>query len=165
MEKALGSICYKWIAISVVSVGTLLCTLNSGSMRIALPQLGHVFQAGPNAVVWVLLIYKLVGTVFMLILGRVGNVFGRKRVYCFGMIIHTMGLGLCALSHNLIQLVLLRALQAIGASMTVAMGCAIITAAFPANERGRAMGIVWAVTGIGLLTGPAAGGFLLDLLG
>jgi MFS family permease len=76
-----------------------------------------------------------------------------------------MGLGLCALSHNLIQLVLLRALQAIGASMTVATGYAIITAAFPANERGRAMGIMGAVTGIGLLTGPAAGGFLLDLLG
>jgi MFS family permease len=84
MEKALGSICYKWIAISVVSVGTLLCTLDSGSMRIALPQLGHVFQAGPNAVVWVLLIYQLVSTGFMLILGRVGDVFGESGYIVLG---------------------------------------------------------------------------------
>ena len=165
MKKALGGICYKWIAISVVAIGTLLATLDSGSMRIALPQLGHVFQAGPNAVVWVVLIYPIIGTGFMLILGRLGDVFGRKRVYCFGMIIHTMGLGLCALSQTLIQLVLFRLLQAIGVSMTVAMGYAIIIAAFPTNERGRAMGIMGAVTGISLLTGPVMGGVLLDLLG
>lgn len=165
MKNAIRRRCYKWIAVCVVSVGSSLNTLDSGSMRIALPQLGHVFQASPNAVVWVLLIYMLVGTGLMLILGRVGDVFGRKRVYCFGLIIHTMGLGLCAVSQSLIQLVLFRWLQAIGDCMTVAMGYAIITAAFPTDERGRAMGMMGAVTGIGLLTGPVVGGFLLDLLG
>ena len=165
MKKAEPRISYKWIAMSVVAVGTFMITLDSGAVRIALPQLGHVFQAGPNSVVWVLLIYLLIGTGLMLTLGWAGDAFGRKRLYTFGLVIFSMGLGLCSLAQSLIQLVMFRLVQAVGAAMTVATGNAIITASFPSQERGRALGIMGAVVGVGLLSGPALGGILLDLLG
>jgi len=165
MKKAEPRISYKWIAMSVVAVGTFMITLDSGAVRIALPQLGHVFQAGPDIVVWVLLIYLLIGTGLMLTLGWAGDAFGRKRLYTFGLVIFSMGLGLCSLAQSLIQLVMFRLVQAVGAAMTVATGNAIITASFPSQERGRALGIMGAVVGVGLLSGPALGGILLDLLG
>jgi len=165
MKKAEPHISYKWIAMSVVAVGTFMSTLDSGAVRIALPRLGHVFQAGPNTVVWVWLIYLLIGTGLMLTLGWVGDAFGRKRLYTFGLVIFSMGLGLCSLAQSLIQLVMFRLVQAVGAAMTVATGNAIITASFPSEERGRALGIMGAVVGVGLLSGPALGGILLDLLG
>jgi len=165
MKKAESRISYKWIAMSVVAVGTFMSTLDSGAVRIALPQLGHVFQAGPNTVVWVWLIYLLIGTGLMLTLGWAGDAFGRKRLYTFGLAIFSLGLGLCSLAQSLIQLVMFRLVQAVGAAMTVATGNAIITASFPSQERGRALGIMGAVVGVGLLSGPALGGILLDLLG
>lgn len=165
MKKPEPRISYKWIAMSVVAVGTFMSTLDSGAVRIALPQLGHVFQAGPNTVVWVWLIYLLIGTGLMLTLGWAGDAFGRKRLYTFGLVIFSLGLGLCSLAQSLIQLVMFRLVQAVGAAMTVATGNAIITASFPSQERGRALGIMGAVVGVGLLSGPALGGILLDLLG
>ncbi len=165
MKKAESRISYKWIAMSVVAVGTFMSTLDSGAVRIALPQLGHVFQAGPNTVVWVWLIYLLIGAGLMLTLGWAGDAFGRKRLYTFGLVIFSLGLGLCSLAQSLIQLVMFRLVQAVGAAMTVATGNAIITASFPSQERGRALGIMGAVVGVGLLSGPALGGILLDLLG
>jgi len=165
MEKAEPGISYKWIAMSVVAVGTFMSTLDSGVVLIALPHLGHVFQAGPDTVVWVWLIYLLIGTGLMLTLGRAGDAFGRKRLYTFGLVIFSIGLGLCSLAQGLIQLVMFRLVQAVGAAMTVATGNAIITASFPSEERGRALGIMGAVVGVGLLSGPVLGGILLDLLG
>lgn len=142
-----------------------MSTLDDGAVRIALPHLGHVFQAGPDTVVWVLLIYLLIGTGFMLTLGWAGDAFGRKRLYTFGLVIFSIGLGLCSLAKSLIQLVMFRLVQAVGAAMINAIGNAIITGSFPSEERGRALGITEAVVGVGLLSGPALGGILLDRLG
>ncbi len=165
MKKTEHSIPYKWIAMSVVAVGTFMNTLDAGAIRIALPHLGHVFQVGPDTVVWVWLIWLLMGTGLMLTMGRVGDAFGRKRLYIFGLVIFSLGLGLCSLAQGLIQLVMFRLIQAVGAAMTISTGNAIVTASFPPEERGKALGIIGAVVGAGLLSGPVLGGFLLDLLG
>ena len=165
MEKAERSISYTWIVMSVVAMGTLITTWDAGAIRIALPHLGHVFNTDPNTVIWVWLIYLLVGIGLMLTMGRAGDVFGRKRLYTFGLIIFGLGLGLCSLSQGLIQLVVFRFIQAVGAAMIIATGNAIITASFPPEKRGRALGIMGAIVAVGLLSGPALGGFLLDFLG
>lgn len=165
MQKAGRSISYKWIAMSVVAMGTLMSALDMGAVRIVLPHLEQVFQTGPNTVVWVSLIWLLIGSGLMLALGRAGDVFGRKRVFTLGLAIFSLGLGLCSLAQSLIQLVMFRLIQGVGAAMTMATEYAIITASFPSKERGRALGIMGAVAGLGLLSGPALGGFFLDLLG
>ncbi|MFC1931024.1 DHA2 family efflux MFS transporter permease subunit [Chloroflexota bacterium] len=164
MEEARYKFSYKWIVLSVVAIGTLMATLDAGMVRIALPHLSSVFQVGPNTVVWVLLVYLLICTGLMLTLGRAADTFGRKRLYTLGLVIFSLGLGLCALAQSFIQLVIFRLIQAVGAAMVMAIGDAILTASFPSKERGRALGIMGAVIGAGLLSGPALGGILLDFL-
>ncbi|MFC1985460.1 DHA2 family efflux MFS transporter permease subunit [Chloroflexota bacterium] len=165
MGKAERSISYKWAAVSVVAVGAFISTLDVGVIRIALPHLGHVFQAAPDTVVWVWLIKFFIGTSLMLTLGRAGDAFGRKKLFILGLLISSLGLGLCSLAQGLLQLVIFRLVQAIGDAMTIAIGNAIITTSFPSEERGKVLGIIVAVAGVGALSGPALGGFLLDLFG
>ncbi len=153
---------YKWVALAVVAAGTLTVTLDEGSVRVVLPELATAFDAVADDVVWVWLIYLLVGAGLMLSLGWIGDVLGRKRVYTFGLVLFTVGLGLSSISSSLGQLIAFRGVQAIGAAMTVAMSNAIVTASFPAEERGRALGIVAAVVSVGLLAGPMIGGVLVE---
>ena len=156
---------YKWIALAVISAGILMITLDEGSVRIILPALGTAFDATVDDVLWVWLIYLLIGAGLVLTLGRIGDAFGRKRIYTGGLVLFTIGLGLSAAAPGLAELVASRAVQAVGAAMIVAMANAIVTAAFPAQERGRALGIMATVVSIGLLGGPALGGALVDWLG
>ncbi|MFC1898714.1 MFS transporter [Chloroflexota bacterium] len=159
------NISYKWIAMSVVSMGIFMGTLDMGAMRVALPHLEQVFETGPDNVVWVSLIWLLTGSSLMLAMGRIGDIFGRKKLFTLGMAIFTLGLILCSLAQNLTQLIAFRFIQSFGAALNISIQYAILTASFPSNERGKAIGIMGAVAGLGLLSGPALGGFFLDLLG
>ncbi len=165
MNKAEIRVPYKWKAMVAGALGALVSTMDMGMMRIALPRLGEVFEVGPNSVIWVQLIYLMVGTGMMLTIGKVADTFGRKRVFSLGLVVSSLGLLLCSLSQNFGQLLSARFVFAIGATMSIATVNAIITAAFPAKERGKALGIIGAVVSMGLLSGPAVGGILLDTLG
>lgn len=162
MEQTKRGISYKWITIMVVATGTFMETLDFGMVRIALPHLADVFQVGPNTIVWLMLLYMLVSTGLMLTLGHAGDKFGRKRLYTIGLAIFSLGLGLSSIAQGFLQLIVFRLIQACGVAITLANGYAIVTASFPTEERGRALGIMGAVVGAGLLSGPAIGGFLLD---
>jgi EmrB/QacA subfamily drug resistance transporter len=165
LSKHKRGVAYKWLVMSVVAMGTLITTIDMGGIRVILPHLEQVFQSSPNVVVWVSLIWVLVGSSLMLSMGRAADIFGRKRLYTFGFAIFLLGLVLCALSRNVVQLIIFRFIQSIGAGMTIAIGMAILTPSFPSNERGKALGIIGAIAGLGLLSGPALGGLCLDLFG
>ncbi len=156
---------YKWISVMVIATGTLMVTLDAGMVRITLPHFGDLFGVDPNTVIWLTLIYMLIGTGLMLTLGRMGDVFGRKRLYTFGLLVFSLGLGLCAIAQNFIQLLIFRLILSIGGATTVANGNAIVASSFPPEERGRAMGIMVSIVGIGLAGGPALGGLILESLG
>jgi len=100
----------------------------------------------------------------MLILGRTGDMFGRRRIYLLGALIFTLGLTLCSLAQNVTQLIVFRIFQAIGASMLISCGAAIVTEAFPENERGKGLGFLAVSVSAGLISGPMLGGFLLGWL-
>lgn len=163
MERTKG-IPYKWLALLTVSIGTFMGTLDASIVNISFPRLTQVFDTEPSIVLWVSVAYLLVGVSLMLTLGRIGDVLGRKRVYIAGFIIFTIGLILCSLSQSIVQLILSRVVQAVGSAMTVALSTAIITDAFPSQERGKALGILGGVVSSGLLSGPVIGGLLLDAL-
>ncbi len=163
MEKTKG-ITYKWLALLTVSIGTFMATLDLSIVNISFPRLTNVFETEPSVVLWVTVGYLLVSVSLMLTLGRIGDVLGRKRVYVLGFALFTVGLILCSLSQSILQLILSRIVQAVGAAMIVALGTAIVTAAFPNEERGKALGILGGVVSAGLLSGPVLGGFLLDIL-
>ncbi|MBI3977767.1 MAG: MFS transporter [Chloroflexi bacterium] len=155
---------YKWWAFAVVSVGMFLGAMESSGIVVALPEFGRLFAAGPETVLWVVLAYTLTLTGFLLTAGRIADVVGRKRVYMAGFLVFTLALALSTLAQELWQLVACRVLQGLGGAMLISNGNAIITAAFPDDERGKALGLAESVVGAGLMLGPIAAGFLLDLL-
>lgn len=138
-------------------------TLDVSIVNISFPRLTKVFETEPSVVLWVTVVYLLVSTGLMLIVGRMGDVFGRKKVYILGFALFTIGLVLCSLSQSILQLILSRIVQGVGSAMIMALSIAIVTAAFPDQERGKALGILGAVLSAGILTGPVLGGFLLDI--
>ncbi|MGP8330548.1 MAG: MFS transporter, partial [Methanosarcinaceae archaeon] len=109
--------------------------------------------------------YLLTITTFLLTLGRLSDMYGRKKVFAGGLLVFSMGSALCSLSASVGQLIAFRVIQGFGAAMIIATSTAIVTSAFPHTERGKAMGIIGTVVSVGSMTGPVLGGFLIDLIG
>ena len=151
----------KWLAITVISVGTISATLNASIINIANPILASDFGVSMTQIQWVVTIYLIIMSSLMLLFGRLGDRFGAHRIYIVGLATFTVGTLCCALSNSLITLLLARVLQGIGGSMTVAMGMGLVTTIFPIEQRGRAIGINVLMVGLGNVAGPAVGGFIL----
>ena len=143
---------YKWIALSNTTIGMLLATVNATSILIAMPVIFRGIDINPldpanfSYLLWLLMGYMVVSAVLVVTAGRLGDMFGRTRVYNLGFAIFTLAaIGLTFVwsrgSAGAIELIAFRMLQAIGGAMLMASGAAIITDAFPANQRGFALGI------------------------
>ena len=156
---------YKWHAMLVVSIGTFMATLDASIVNLALPILRDYFNTDIATIEWVMLSYLLTVTTLLLTLGRLSDMYGRKPMFLAGLLIFTLGSGLCSLSASAGQLIAFRVVQGLGAAMLMANSTAIITDVFPHTERGKALGLVGTVVSIGYITGPVLGGFLIDRMG
>jgi EmrB/QacA subfamily drug resistance transporter len=154
-----------WAVFAAVALGTFMATLDSSIVNVALPTLAHTFGATVTQIEWVSLSYVLTITGLLLPFGRLGDSLGRRRVFLAGLALFTIGSGACAFSYSTATLVAARLLQGVGASMLSANSVALITAAFPREIRGRALGAVGAVVGLGLTVGPPVGGLMLSHFG
>lgn len=154
----------KWFVLLAVAMGIFLATIDGSIVNVALPTLEAEFGASFALVQWVVLSYLLTVTTLMLGVGRVADMHGKRPLYLAGFVIFTIGSVLCAFAPSIGVLIAFRVLQAIGAAMTQALGVAILTEAFPPQERGRALGIGGAMVSIGVVTGPTLGGLLIDAL-
>ncbi len=143
---------YKWIALSNTTVAVLLATIDSSIMLIAMPQIFHGIALNPLQphntlyLLWMILGYQVVTSVLVVSLGRLGDMFGRVRMYNLGFIIYTVASLALTLDPYIGQagalwLVIGRIFQGIGAAFLVANSGAILTDAFPPNQRGLALGI------------------------
>ena len=155
----------KWVALSVISVGTLASTLDGGGVSVAFPALAEAFSSDASTVLWVSVAFWVTSVGLLLSLGWLGDVAGRRRVFTLGSLVFGLGLAAVAGSFSLWQVIGARIVQGIGSSMMLSNLNALITASFPSSERGKAMGISGAVVGVGLTGGPLLGGALLDALG
>lgn len=151
----------KWWVMAAVAIGVFLSTIDGSIVNVALPTLARDLKAPFTAVQWVVLAYLLVVVSLMMVAGRLADVCGKKRLYTAGFIIFTVGSLLCGLSPTVMLLVASRVVQAIGASLLMALGAAIVTEVFPPQERGRAMGMIGMMVSIGLVSGPTFGGIIL----
>ena len=163
-DTPIGGVAYRYVALSLVCLGIFLGTIDSSIINIALPTLATEFDTSIQNVIWVTLIFILVSTGLGLIMGRLGDIYGRKLLYVVGFFLFTAAAGASAISGSLPELLGGRVLQAIGSSMVLANGAAIITATFPAAQRGRGLGIMVASVGAGVAVGPVLGGVLVDVL-
>lgn len=147
-----------------VAFGTFMATLDSSIVNIALPTIRAKLETGDN-IEWIVLSYLLVTTSTLLIMGRLSDMLGRKKIYLLGFAVFTLGSLLCGLSWNLMSLVGFRIVQGLGAAMIFANGPAIVSDVFPPDKRGQALGWIGTAVAAGSSTGPVAGGILLENFG
>ena len=152
---------YKWIALSVTTIGALMAAIDSTIVILALPDMMEKLHADLIEMVWVIMAYILISTVFLLTFGRVADMLGRVRMYNLGFVVFTVGSALCGISQNATQLILFRLVQGAGAALMMVNSPAIITEVFPPNERGRALGINGITWALGGIAGPLLGGAIL----
>lgn len=155
---------HKWHAMAAVGTGVFLATLDGSIINVSLPTLVTALDTEFALVQWVVLAYLLTITCTMAGIGRLADMVGKKTIYMLGFVVFTAGSVLCGLSPSIDWLIACRVLQAIGAAMTMALGAAIVTEAFPPEERGRAMGIIGAIVSVGIVMGPVLGGLILGVL-
>lgn len=154
----------KWHVMLAVAMSVFLATIDGSIVNVALPTLATELNSSFALVQWVVLAYLLTQTTLMLGVGRLADMIGKKSIFTTGFVVFTVGSVLCGLSPNVYWLIIFRVVQAVGAAMTLALGIAIITEAFPPHERGKALGLVGGIVSVGIAIGPSIGGLLLDKL-
>ena len=148
-----------------VCIGQTVVGLDQRAITVALPTLTDTFHTAFTTVQWVVLVYDLILIGLIITMGRLGDLFGRRRFYSVGFLLFIAASALCGMSQTPGQMIFFRAIQAIGGSMIAANGRAIVSVALPREERGRALGLTSTAFHIGFLTGPSLGGFLIDTVG
>lgn len=154
----------KWFVMAAVAMGIFLATIDGSIVNIALPTLVKELNQPLAIVEWVVLAYLLTVTTLMVSMGRLADMIGKKPIYLTGFTIFTIGSALCGISASVGQLIGFRIFQAIGASMMMGLGMAIVTEAFPEDERGKALGITGVMVSLGVIAGPSIGGIILENL-
>ena len=154
----------KWAVLSVVSIGTFISTLDGGMSSVAYPVLASAFDVETSTVVWFTVAFWVTTVGLMLTLGWIGDVAGRRRMFTAGFVLFAAGLAFTAVAADIWQVIASRVVQGVGSAMLLSNLNALITSAFPARERGKALGISGAVVGVGLSAGPLLGGLLIDVL-
>jgi len=153
---------YRWYILTVVLLGAFMSALDLNLMNIINPELRHVFHQPLFIVEWATLGYQLTLTALLPILGRISDIIGRKKFYNIGFVIFIIGSGMVGVGLSMQWIIGWRILQAVGATFLQSNSIAIISANFPGNERGKAIGIQGAVQATGMALGPSFGGFLIQ---
>jgi EmrB/QacA subfamily drug resistance transporter len=151
--------------LGVVAIGTLLSSLGQSLVNVALPRIAETLDADRASASWVLTSYSLGVSALLLPAGRLGDRYGRRRVYVAGFALVAIGALLCALAPSLAALIAARVVHGVGAACLMATGPALTTAAFAPSERGRALGMQATATYVGLTIGPALGGAIVSRAG
>lgn len=151
----------KWAVMAVLAIGILMATLDSSIVNISLPSIAHYFAVPLNgAVEWVIISYLIVIAGVLLTLGRLADMLGRKTLWIVGLLVFTLGSATCGAAPTLLVLIMARAFQGLGGALIMSVSPAMLTAAFPDEERGRALGINAVFVALGVSIGPTLGGVI-----
>ncbi|HJT55469.1 MAG TPA: MFS transporter [Ktedonobacteraceae bacterium] len=155
----------KWAVLAIVAIGVFMATLDSSIVNISLPTIAHYFgTALTGAVEWVVIAYLVVIAGVLLTIGRLADMIGRKPIWVAGLIIFTVGSAISGASISLGMLIAARALQGLGGALIMAISPAMLTSAFPPQERGRALGMNAVIVALGVSVGPTLGGIITEHL-
>ena len=148
-----------------LSLSMVLASLGTSIANIALPTLAVAFDVSFQWVQWVVIAYLVSITLFVVIAGRLGDVFGRQRMLAVGLVLFALASTLCGLASNLWMLVAARALQGIGAAFMMTLAIALVRETVETERVGRAMGWLGTMSAIGTALGPSLGGVLIGWVG
>jgi len=149
----------------ITTVSAFCTSFAASSVNVALPLIGIEFHLSGVALNWIVTIYVLVSAVFVMPLGRLGDLHGRQMIFGIGMIIYGVGSAAAALVTDATGLILARAFSSIGAAMAFGTVTAVLVAAYPPQQRGRILGINVAMVYFGLSAGPVLGGLITQVFG
>ena len=152
-------------ALFVATLSSFMGPFMISSVNVALPAIQQEFAADAVALSWVATALLLAVAVFLIPMGKIGDIYGRRKVFTWGLAVYTLASLLGAFSVSMSMLIAVRVLQGFGAAMFVTTGMAILTSVFPPQRRGRAIGFYVAAVYIGLSVGPFAGGLLTQYVG
>lgn len=155
----------KRAALLVATLGSFLTPFMGSSINIALPTIGNELAMDAISLGWVATAYLLSAAMFLVPFGRLADIYGRKRIFTYGILTYTVAAILSAMATSPTMLISSRVLQGVGGAMIFSTGVAILTSVFPAEERGKALGINVAAVYTGLSLGPFLGGFLTQHFG
>ena len=159
---------YKGIKKDLLIVGILVSFLTPfvrSSINLAIPFLAIEFDLSAVFLTWISTIYLLVNAILYIPFGRVGDIYGRKRIFQYGLIIFTISSFISAFSTSGEMFLFFRIFQAIGNAMIFANLNAMISSAFPVDERGKAFGLTSMSVFVGLILGPILGGVITEIIG
>jgi EmrB/QacA subfamily drug resistance transporter len=144
----------------IATLTAFLITFMGASINVALPVIGQEFAMDAVLLGWVATIFLLAVAMFIVPFGRIADIYGRKKIFTYGMAIYTVASLLSAIAPSPLVLIALRGLHGFGSAMVFGTSTAMVMSVFPAGERGKALGFVVASTYFGLSVGPFLGGVL-----
>lgn len=156
---------YRYLALGLVCLGVFLAMFDLTALTIALPTFSAEFDTDRSSVLWIILLPQLTVTSLSLTLGRLGDLFGRKRFFASGFALFAVGAVLAAISGSFAELLAARLVESVGLMLIMSSVSAVVTSAYPPSGRGWALGVMGAAVGAGLTAGPVVGGVLLDEIG
>jgi EmrB/QacA subfamily drug resistance transporter len=149
----------------VATLGAFLTPFMGSSINVALPAIAKEFSMNALLLSWIPTSYLLSSAVFLLPFGKLSDIYGKRRIFKWGIIIYTIFSFLTGIANSSKLLLIFRLLHGIGGAMIFGTSVALVTSVFGAGERGRALGITTASTYIGLSAGPFIGGILTQHTG
>jgi len=160
----MGSNSERRSALAVAMLSSFLTPFLASSVVIALKTIGEEFSISTVTASWIANSYLLAAAAFLVPFGRIADIRGRKWLFLNGMWVFSAGTALCAIAPSVETLLIFRITQGIGSAMIFGTSVAIVTSVFPANERGKALGLTTMLVYVGLSAGPVLGGALTDFL-
>lgn len=155
----------KWTICLLVILGNFLGMLDSSTVNLALYPIAQGLNISLTEVQWIIIAYMLVLTVFLPFFGKLGDIFPKNKVYSCGFLIFAIGAFLNSTAPNFYLLIFYRCIEAMGASIMIANGPAVIATLFKGEDRGKALGINACLVAVGGMSGPAVGGALINYFG
>ncbi len=155
----------KRVVLFIAVLAGFITPFDGSAVNIALPALGAEFHMDAIALSWVATAYLLAAAVFLVPFGKIADIYGRKKVFLYGITIFSLASLAMTMVPSTEMLIVIRVIQGLGSAMIFGTGVAIVTSAFPPGERGKALGIYITAVYIGLSIGPFLGGVMTQYLG
>jgi EmrB/QacA subfamily drug resistance transporter len=152
------------LALLVIVIGVLMAAVDTTIVVLALPEMERSLHVAISGVVWVIIGYLLVITVLATQVGRLGDMFGRVRMYEAGFVVFIVGSALCALASNETTIIVYRVVQGVGGALIAANSGAVIADTFPPERRGRAYGFNAVGWSVGAILGVLLGGVIVTYM-
>src|SRR2546421_1858126 len=154
----------KWWTLGAVAFGLFMIMLDNTIVNVALPAIEHSLHMSISSLEWIVTAYALTFAALLITGGKLGDMFGRRKMFIVGLVVFTLASLACGLAPSAGFLIGARAVQGIGAALMNPATLSIITATFAPKERGQAIGIWAGVSALALAIGPLGGGLIVENL-